>query len=467
MKEKTLKTEALLNILEDLEEAKKELKKEKDLLKKYIDVAGVMIIGLDVDGYVVLVNNKAKEILNDKNIIGKKWIDNYIPKDERKKVLEVFKKHILDKNKKDAVVENHVLTKDKKLRLIHWHNVSLKDEKGKIIGTLSSGEDITKEKKTELKLISLEKKYEALLENFPIGIYSFDKKGIIDYFNPKMMQISGSKKEKVLGLNIFKMKSYHDAGLIKYFKKALKGNKFNVKNIHYKSSFSNKETFRNYTGIPIFDENNNVERVLLVVDDVTKDRLIKSNLKLKENFIINIIDNAGIPIITLNDETLFINKEFKRLTGYSEKEIKNRDDFLKLLFPSKFVKKKIEQSIRKVLRGSNIYDFVTPIMCKNKASLITVSNITPLKGDKNKIIGIILSLRNLSEIFKLEDQIKFWAANGFTQVDPETHKEAKRLIEISKPAKKTVKRKKYKQKKIIKKQKKRGGKVVKKNKNRN
>jgi hypothetical protein len=39
--------------------------------------------------------------------------------------------------------EKPVLTKSGKERLIAWHNSIIKDEAGVIVGTLSSGEDIT------------------------------------------------------------------------------------------------------------------------------------------------------------------------------------------------------------------------------------------------------------------------------------------------------------------------------------
>jgi two-component system NtrC family sensor kinase len=53
--------------------------------------------------------------------------------------------------------ENLILTKCGEERIIAWHNTTLRDEKGGIIGTLSSGEDITLRKQTEEELIRSEK----------------------------------------------------------------------------------------------------------------------------------------------------------------------------------------------------------------------------------------------------------------------------------------------------------------------
>src|SRR4030066_1993377 len=49
--------------------------------------------------------------------------------------------------------ENPVLTKGGKERFIAWHNIVMKDEAGNIIGTLSSGEDITERKCTEEQIV--------------------------------------------------------------------------------------------------------------------------------------------------------------------------------------------------------------------------------------------------------------------------------------------------------------------------
>jgi len=65
--------------------------------------------------------------------------------------------------------ENIVSTKSGTVRLIAWHNTVLKDDEGNIVGTLSSGEDITERKKREEELHNLTeelKRSNADLEQF-------------------------------------------------------------------------------------------------------------------------------------------------------------------------------------------------------------------------------------------------------------------------------------------------------------
>jgi light-regulated signal transduction histidine kinase (bacteriophytochrome) len=52
-------------------------------------------------------------------------------------------------------LENPVLTRSGRQRLVAWHNVLLRDDEGHVIGTLSSGEDITRRRHAERQIINL------------------------------------------------------------------------------------------------------------------------------------------------------------------------------------------------------------------------------------------------------------------------------------------------------------------------
>lgn len=124
---------------------KEAIAKERDLLKKYLDIAGTMIIALDSRGRVSFANKKACEVLGcrEKEILGKDWFSSFIPERLRKQIKTVFRKIMSGRSRALEHYVNPVLTKDGKERVVSWHNTLLIDEKGKIAGTLSSGEDVT------------------------------------------------------------------------------------------------------------------------------------------------------------------------------------------------------------------------------------------------------------------------------------------------------------------------------------
>ncbi|UUX93111.1 sensor histidine kinase [Methanoplanus endosymbiosus] len=132
-------------IFRSLSQKETEVRKERDMLDLYINVAGVIFLILDTDGFVKLINPKGCEILGYEReyIVGKKWVENFVTEEEKGKVNSLRRMNISGDEKFTESYENEIVTKTGELRTILWHNRILRDNGGIIIGTLSSGEDIT------------------------------------------------------------------------------------------------------------------------------------------------------------------------------------------------------------------------------------------------------------------------------------------------------------------------------------
>jgi PAS domain S-box-containing protein len=135
------------------------LREERNRAQQYLNIAGVIIIAINDKGLVILINKKGCDVLGykEEEIVGKNWFDLCVPEKVREKRKETFRKVMAGEKEEVEDYENTVVTKSGEERIIAWHNSTLKDDKGGIIGTLSSGEDITKRKETEVELIRSEK----------------------------------------------------------------------------------------------------------------------------------------------------------------------------------------------------------------------------------------------------------------------------------------------------------------------
>ncbi|MFC1569285.1 PAS domain S-box protein [bacterium] len=117
----------------------------------YMNIAGVMIVALDRKGNVSMINQKGCKILGyaEKDILGKNWFKEFLPEHLRNRVQKVFKQIISGEVASVEYYENTVVARGGLEKCIAWHNAIIHDENGNIIGTLSSGEDISDRKKAE------------------------------------------------------------------------------------------------------------------------------------------------------------------------------------------------------------------------------------------------------------------------------------------------------------------------------
>ena len=130
----------------------KKIQKIKE--QSYLNIAETAIVIINKKGQVDFINRKGSEILGyvKKDIIGKNWFDEFLPVKLRKDVKKVFRENIIGKIKPGQYYENPILTKEGKERIISWHNSLLYDEINKVIGTLSSGQDVTDQRHQEERL---------------------------------------------------------------------------------------------------------------------------------------------------------------------------------------------------------------------------------------------------------------------------------------------------------------------------
>ncbi len=203
----------------------------------------------------------------------------------------------------------------------------------------------------ELKIKA--EKMEAVFRNSPMGIYTINQKGIIDSFNPKMLELAGATDAKqIMGLDVFRMESYKDVGMDKYFRLGLAGEPFHVET-PYISQTAGKPSYREYFGIPLKDPGSKkLQSLMLIVNDITErkyleeevaqhakyleqevDRRTKS-LELLSQRYKAIFDNSLAGIYVLQDDKIkMVNPAFLRILGYDSLDEVIGQPWKKFIFP--------------------------------------------------------------------------------------------------------------------------------------
>ena len=160
---------------------------------QYLRILETIIVVLDRQGRVKFVNQKGCKVLGraQKNIVGKSWFQTFLPERIRREAKEVFHKLMKGKLHGSEYFENPVVNSKGEERIVRWRNTFIKNAKGKVEETLSSGEDITEQRQAEQQLKDTKEKLEYLLGVTKTGVDVIDSSFNLQYVDPAWQKIYG------------------------------------------------------------------------------------------------------------------------------------------------------------------------------------------------------------------------------------------------------------------------------------
>ncbi|MCU0547407.1 MAG: PAS domain S-box protein [Oscillatoriaceae cyanobacterium Prado104] len=139
----------LQNELQERKQAAATIREAERRWRSLLDNVQLIVVGLDTSGNVNYVNPFFVALTGYSNaeVLGKNWLENFLPRD-RQASTETDSELVLHRSDR-AYYRNTILTKSGEERFIAWNNTTLQDARGRIIGSISIGEDITQRKKIE------------------------------------------------------------------------------------------------------------------------------------------------------------------------------------------------------------------------------------------------------------------------------------------------------------------------------
>lgn len=201
--------------ISDRKKAEETLQIEKDKAAGYFDIAGVILLVIDENARVTNINKKGCDLLGYRKdeILGKNWFNNCLPVEYRNETNLIYQKLMTGEIQAAEYYENPVLTKSGQIKTIAWHNTVLKDDNGSIIGTISSGEDITDRKQMEEQLFRLSSAISFSRDCIVIT----DANAIIIDVNQKALAMYGAiRKEEMIGKHILELIIQEDRSKVNF-----------------------------------------------------------------------------------------------------------------------------------------------------------------------------------------------------------------------------------------------------------
>jgi PAS domain S-box-containing protein len=199
----------------DLVRAEKQLRDERDIAKKYLELADAMMLALDASFNVTAINRKGCEILEyeENEVIGKNWIKCFISKPDRSGA----KKHLQSLLKSNGTINPccsaKLLARSGNIKHILCHDTVVFDDEGQVNTILCSAQLVSNIDDTAKQESSLQNElakersdwWQAVFDNAPAAIGIFDSEGLLIESNNAAVELLGVKDRKaLLGLSLFK-----------------------------------------------------------------------------------------------------------------------------------------------------------------------------------------------------------------------------------------------------------------------
>lgn len=308
--------------------AQRRLRQSEEQLQDFLDNASILIQSVDLEGTIHYVNKYwCKKLGYSKaEALRTNLMDLVAPK-EKDKYLDLLQQ--LKTEGEAQQINIRLLTKDGKILMLEGSINIRKD--GKPLLTRSFLQDVTERNQAERAILEQNRLFEAFLENSPIGIQIYDKKGFSLQMNDAQKKILGLNTQDTPSFNILKDERSQEAGLDFFYKAAYGGESIFLPRLETEltvketeNRVTQKEVCLNLIIFPIKNDYNEVEGVVTFTQDVSEQFSIEQELNESRYFIKSIADAIpnDVYVYDLEKERyVYTNTQYFKHSGFTIKEV--------------------------------------------------------------------------------------------------------------------------------------------------
>ncbi|HII85688.1 TPA: PAS domain S-box protein [Candidatus Bathyarchaeota archaeon] len=389
-----------------------------NLSQLYFEMPDVMIVAINSEEAVIQINKKGAKILGhpQNKIVGRNWFDNFIP-GRMREIVRIKFHQMLKGTISLERYDNPILTREGTERIMSWHNILLKDERGIITGTLSSGSDITDLKLAEKAIKESEERFRTTIENMIEGCQIIDYGWRYLYVNETVAKQGRHSKKELIGHTMMEMyPGIENTEMFSYLRDCM------IKRVSHEmeNEFIFADGSKGWFELRIEPV---PEGILILSMDITRRKEIEIELsiyrqrleeviaertaecaqinkklteevekhrKTEENMILRaaILDNAKESIFLVNAKGDFVyaNKAASGIYGYSHGELLNMN-FRQLVQPqeSHLIEPRLIETIRK-----GPIDMETTHVRKDGGKIKVEVRLTPIKTKHGQFIVSVM-----------------------------------------------------------------------------
>jgi len=325
MRDEDKTKEELISDLTGLrQKASEEVRQETDKALQYLDIAGTIIVMLNMDGEVTFINRKGEQVLGRprEEILGSSWFDNFVPELDREMVKEGFRRIITGEIEHLEFYENPVVAGTGEERIIAWHSAVVTDAAGTIMGTLSSGEDITERKKAEEAVKQSEESLRLFIEHAPTALAMFDRQMRYLVVSRRWMSDYGLSDGDLIGRSHYEIFPEIPDRWKEVHRRGLEGEVVRADDDHFERADGSVQWLR-WEVRPWYKADGDAGGIVIFTEDITARKHAEEALRESEERFSKAFQNSpdAVTITAVADGRLVdVNQALTRLSGYSRDE---------------------------------------------------------------------------------------------------------------------------------------------------
>jgi len=392
--------------------AAKELRIKENAIASSINAIAMA----DLEGNLIYVNPSFRKLwgYEEKELLGRPAVEFW---QEAEKALEVIE--ALRENG-DWLGELTAKRKDGSAFCVQLSANMVADEIGNPICMMGSFVEITKQKRAEEALKESKERFRSLVEATSDWLWEVDQNGVYTYASPKVKELLGYEPEEIIGKTALDLMPSDEAERvgalfrdIVAFQRPLE--RLENVNLHK----DGRRVFLETSGVPIFDNNENLLGYRGIDRDITERKRTEEALRESKELYRVLFENApvGIGIAALDGRIVAGNKVMHQITGNSE------EDIGKLNVRDIYVHPEDRDLLlRRFLRDGSVQEFETKMKRKDGTvydASITVNriivdgencilamlrDITTHKEAEKKLINYQQQLRSLASALSLAEE---------------------------------------------------------------
>lgn len=373
-----------------LEEMNQTLQEREEQVRLFIENAPASIAMFDNQMKYISVSNRwiSDYNLQGMEIIGRSHYEIFPEITEELK--QVHRRVLAGSTEQNPEAE--FVRADGTVQWVKWEAIPWYSPSGSIGGMIIFTEDITNLKLANDALMDSQNKYKYVIETAEEGIILLDKNGTIIEANPKTQELLGDKNESIVGKNLLDINRELNISLDDFnsaFEAVLNG-KTIPKEWEYVTKNGDRKFIR--INLSLMKKQSELERIAVVVEDITDLKMRERSLKENEQFLDNIVDNIPDMIfVKTADELRFerVNQATENMWGYSRDEIIGKTDYD--LFPKDKADAYTKNDLE-VLKKSELHDFPEEVInTRHDGEKILHTKKIPLMDEKGRskyLLGI-------------------------------------------------------------------------------